>query len=298
MSRTLTAAPAKHSLGAVPAVSSDGIPAAALAAYQRAAQVMSGTDPACGLSWPLLAAIGRVESDHGRYGGSVLTPDGVARPAIVGVPLNGARGTTRVADTDAGMYDGDATYDRAVGPMQFIPSTWAVAGVDGDGDQKRDPQDIDDAALAAAVYLCSGKDDLGTESGVTDAVYRYNHSHDYVTLVKSIADGYAEGSWSTVPTATYSTVTFSAAPFGNARRPAHHAPKPAAGTKHVEVHHVPAALPSPATQPAPGKPARDEPTKAGLVETVAELPETLQETVSGVVAGLGLEPLLGGLLKP
>src|SRR5690349_4338232 len=54
MSRTLTAAPAKHSLGAVPAVSSDGIPAAALAAYQRAAQVMSGTDPACGLSWPLL----------------------------------------------------------------------------------------------------------------------------------------------------------------------------------------------------------------------------------------------------
>ena len=46
-------------------------------------------------------------------------------------------------------------YDRAVGPMQFIPSTWSVIGVDGDNDGKRNPQDIDDAALATAVYLCS-----------------------------------------------------------------------------------------------------------------------------------------------
>ena len=44
--------------------------------------------------------------------------------------------------------------------MQFIPSTWPVVRVDADGDGKRNPQDIDDAALATAVYLCSGKDDL------------------------------------------------------------------------------------------------------------------------------------------
>ena len=49
--------------------------------------------------------------------------------------------------------------------MQFIPSTWAVVGVDADGDGERNPQDIDDAALAAAVYLCSGNEDLSTDAG-------------------------------------------------------------------------------------------------------------------------------------
>ena len=49
--------------------------------------------------------------------------------------------------------------------MQFIPSTWQVVKVDADGDNKRNPQDIDDAALATAVYLCSGKDNLATRAG-------------------------------------------------------------------------------------------------------------------------------------
>jgi len=184
----------------VSAQSTNGIPAAALAAYQRAAQVIDSADPGCNLSWPLIAAIGRVESDHGRYGGNVLTADGVASPGIFGPKLDGSNRTRRITDTDAGQYDGDARFDRAVGPMQFIPSTWQVVGVDGDGDHKRDPQDIDDAALASAVYLCSGSEDLSTASGQSAAVYRYNHSQSYVRVVRSIAAVYADGDYLSSPT--------------------------------------------------------------------------------------------------
>ena len=126
----------------------NGIPSAALAAYQRAETVINAADTSCHLPWQLVAAIGRVESDHGRVHGSHLTSEGLARPAIYGLPLDGTQGTARIGDTDAGLLDHDTEFDRAVGPMQFIPSTWAVVGVDADGDSQRDPQDIDDAALA------------------------------------------------------------------------------------------------------------------------------------------------------
>jgi hypothetical protein len=175
------------------------IPAVARAAYERAATVIDSADTTCHLAWPLVAAIGRVESDHGRYGGNLLNADGVATPGIYGVPLTGAHGTQRVLDTDAGQYDHDQRFDRAVGPMQFIPSTWSLVEVDADGDSKRNPQDIDDAALGAAVYLCSGNEDLASDSGVNAAVYRYNHSTGYVALVKSIARAYATGSYASVP---------------------------------------------------------------------------------------------------
>ena len=178
------------------------IPAAALTAYQRAEAVIASADEGCHLSWQLIAAIGRVESDHGRFGGNVLDDDGLARPGIYGVPLDGTRRTREITDTDAGRYDRDSTYDRAVGPMQFIPSTWAVVGVDGDSDGKRDPQDIDDAALASAVYLCSGEEDLSGEAGQRAAVHRYNHSNDYVDLVLSIMTAYLDGDYLSVPDTT------------------------------------------------------------------------------------------------
>ncbi|MEI2811772.1 MAG: lytic murein transglycosylase [Nocardioides sp.] len=165
------------------------IPSPALAAYQRAETVINAADPDCRLPWQLLAAIGRVESNHGRFAGSQLGNDGVARPPIIGIALNG-KATSRVDDTDGGQLDGDDVFDRAVGPMQFIPSTWAAVGVDADGDDVRNPQDIDDAALASAVYLCAGSADLSSSSGQHDAVYRYNHSEDYVALVLSIAADY------------------------------------------------------------------------------------------------------------
>ena len=145
----------------VSTASTSGIPSAALAAYQRAETVINAADKSCHLTWQLIAAIGRVESNHGRANGNILDDNGLATPGIYGIALNGANSTTEIVDTDAGQYDNDAQYDRAVGPMQFIPSTWSVVGVDADGDGVRNPQDIDDAALGTAVYLCSGADDLG-----------------------------------------------------------------------------------------------------------------------------------------
>jgi uncharacterized membrane protein YgcG len=204
----------------ISSASTSGIPAAALAAYQRAARVIDAADPSCNLPWQLIAAIGRVESDHGRYGGNVLGEDGVSRPGIFGIPLDDSNGTAQIRDTDAGEYDNDPVYDRAVGPMQFIPSTWSVVGVDGDGDGERNPQDIDDAALATAVYLCAGDEDLSTAAGRESAVYRYNHSRDYVDLVLSIMNAYVSGDWSSVPNGSTAPVVLSAAPPPYAGSPA------------------------------------------------------------------------------
>jgi membrane-bound lytic murein transglycosylase B len=187
---------------ALTAGSASNIPQAALSAYQRAEAVINKADTSCHIPWELIAAIGRVESDHGRHGGNALDAAGVARPGIYGIALNGKHNTQRIADTDAGQYDRDTRFDRAVGPMQFIPSTWAVVGVDGDSDGTRDPQDIDDAALATAVYLCSGDDDLSAEQGQRASVYRYNHSNDYVDLVLEIMRAYMDGDFSAVPTST------------------------------------------------------------------------------------------------
>ena len=192
----------------IASASTNGIPAAALAAYQRAEQVINSADASCNLTWQLVAAIGRVESDHGRYGGSVLGDDGKSRPGIYGIPLDGSDGTAEISDSDAGQYDNDQIYDRAVGPMQFIPQTWNVVGVDGDGDGKRDPQDIDDAALATAVYLCSGDEDLANYGGQKAAVYRYNHSEEYVDLVISIMNAYLEGDYSSVPNGVATSPVF------------------------------------------------------------------------------------------
>ncbi len=182
--------------------STNGIPSAALAAYQRAETVINSADTTCNLSWQLVAAIGRVESDHGRYAGNALNDEGVATPGIYGIALNGKNNTAVIRDTDAGLYDNDLVFDRAVGPMQFIPSTWSVVGVDADGDAQRNPQDIDDAALATAVYLCSGNDDLATLTGQRASVYRYNHSQSYVDLVLSIMENYMSGDYTSVPNST------------------------------------------------------------------------------------------------
>jgi hypothetical protein len=193
----------------VAGASSNGIPAPALAAYQRGAQIIDAADTSCNIPWELIAAIGRVESDHGRYGGNTLTEDGVSQPGIYGIALNGKNGTQAINDTDGGQLDNDTVYDRAVGPMQFIPSTWQVVKVDADGDSKRNPQDMDDAALATAVYLCSGKDNLSTRRGQEASVYRYNHSQEYVNLVLRIMEAYSQGDYTAVPSGTYGGTSFS-----------------------------------------------------------------------------------------
>jgi membrane-bound lytic murein transglycosylase B len=174
-------------------LSDNGLPSAARRAYVSAARAMTGIDPSCQLPWTLLAGIGRVESDHGRYGGSVLGRDGVSHPLIIGVPLNGVGPVAAIHDTDDGKLDQDKVWDRAVGPMQFIPSTWDNAARDGDGDDVESPNDIDDAALAAAAYLCSGSGSVLGETAMRAAIFRYNASEDYVALVMAMEEGYRTG---------------------------------------------------------------------------------------------------------
>ncbi len=104
---------------------SNDVPEAALRAYHHAEKVMATADPDCQISWTLLAAIGRVESNHGRFGGSQLGSDGVSRPEIRGPQLNGAGAFAAIHDSDNGALDHDKAWDRAVGQMQFLPETWA-----------------------------------------------------------------------------------------------------------------------------------------------------------------------------
>ena len=238
--------------------STNGIPAAALSAYQRAEAIINSADKSCNLSWQLIAAIGRVESDHGRFAGNTLNTKGVATPGIYGIALDGTNNTAVIRDTDAGQYDNDTTYDRAVGPMQFIPSTWSVVGVDADGDGVRNPQDIDDAALGSAVYLCSGTDDLSTLSGQRDAVFRYNRSESYVDLVLSVADNYLQGDFTSVPNNTTAAGFLTPLPgfTPNGPRDTGPSPAPVPGAE-------PAPAPAPATAPeAPSSPEpQPEPTK-------------------------------------
>lgn len=178
-----------------------GIPGRAVTAYQRAARVLDAVAPDCALPWTLLAGIGRVESDHGRHGGSTVAADGLVTPDIVGVALDGTGPVARIPDTDGGTLDGDRRWDRAVGPMQFIPSTWQVTGVDGDGDGERSPHDLDDAALAAGVYLCAGGTALDNPAGTRAALLRYNADSDYARLVQAYARSYARGDFGTEATA-------------------------------------------------------------------------------------------------
>ncbi|HEY3003262.1 MAG TPA: lytic murein transglycosylase [Kribbellaceae bacterium] len=167
-----------------------GIPASVLPAYQAAARVLATTFPRCKLTWPLLAGIGKVESSHAS--GGRVDAHGTTRGRILGPVLDGAPGMATIHDTDDGQYDGDTVWDRAVGPMQFIPGTWVVFAADGNGDGVRDPHNVYDATLAAGQYLCAGDADLSDPRGLVAAVLRYNHSMDYVAVVLRWMREYAE----------------------------------------------------------------------------------------------------------
>ncbi|MBO0715497.1 MAG: lytic murein transglycosylase, partial [Acidimicrobiales bacterium] len=186
--------------GVTTTLDASGIPDVALDAYQHAAAVLAESDATCHLPWQLVAAIGRVESNHGRFGGAMLLPDGYGTRPILGIPLDGRPGVALVRDTDGGKLDGDPNFDRAVGPMQFIPSTWAADGVDGNGDGKRDPNNIFDAALATGDFLCAGGGDMTNPAQEAAAVFRYNNADEYVSVVLALAASYEHGDAATVPT--------------------------------------------------------------------------------------------------
>jgi hypothetical protein len=153
------------------------VPVILWSAYRSA---VASAPTSCRLPVQLLAAIGQVES--GSLAGRGLDSRHRAVPAVLGPVLNGGA-FAAIHDTDEGRYDGDTIWDRAVGPMQFIPSTWQRWGRDGNGDGARDPQNVEDSAFSAAAYLCSGGRDLSTGAGLRSAILSYNHSAVYLSDV-------------------------------------------------------------------------------------------------------------------
>jgi membrane-bound lytic murein transglycosylase B len=138
----------------------------------------------------LLASIGEVESASLR--GRKLDAAHDAVPAVRGPALSGGN-HARIGDSDGGRLDGDTVWDRAVGPMQFIPATWRIWGADGNGDGVKDPQNIEDAARAAAQYLCAGGRDLSRADDLRAAVLSYNHSQRYLTTVLGLVEAVTSG---------------------------------------------------------------------------------------------------------
>lgn len=167
------------------------IPERALAAYAGAALATADRQPGCGLGWNTLAAIGQIESAHGSTGGATLADDGNVAPAVIGVPLNGNGGVARIPDTDRGELDRDRAWDRAVGPLQFLPTTWKAYATDGNGDGTPDVHNIDDASLTAARYLCATGGDLRQPENWIAAVTAYNPDTNYNNRVARAATTYA-----------------------------------------------------------------------------------------------------------
>jgi membrane-bound lytic murein transglycosylase B len=166
------------------------IPAPAVRAYATA---QLAEPDGCDVGWTTLAGIGWVESHHGTIGGRTLGGDGRSSRPVLGPALNGEGGFAAIPSTpETSSWHGDAVWDHAVGPLQFIPSTWETWGADGDGDGSADPNDLDDAALAAVDYLCADGHDLTSATGWTDAVFSYNHAQSYVDAVYAAATQYAE----------------------------------------------------------------------------------------------------------
>jgi membrane-bound lytic murein transglycosylase B len=161
-----------------------------LDAYWRAARATAFLEPRCGITWWALAGINKVESGHGTYGDATVLADGRESKPIIGIALDGSNNTALIGDSDGGLLDGDTVFDRAVGPMQFIPSTWRRWARDGNGDGVADPQNLYDIALSAAAYLCAGGP-MVTDDDLRRGYYSYNHSDAYVANVLGYAKTYS-----------------------------------------------------------------------------------------------------------
>jgi len=170
-----------------------GIETVALEAYALASVRLERERPRCHIGWTTLAGIGAIESEHGTNGGSRVRADGTTTRPIIGPALDGSAGTARIpSDEESERWHGDTGWDHAVGPMQFIPSTWRTWGSDGNDDGTADPNNIIDAAYAAGRYLCASGRDMRTGQGWTQAIFSYNHSEDYVRNVVARANSYVK----------------------------------------------------------------------------------------------------------
>ncbi|MFD9497878.1 lytic transglycosylase domain-containing protein [Streptomyces sp. NPDC060035] len=236
-----------------------GIPATVFSAYRTSERSLGRTDPGCRLPWQLLAAIGKVESGQAR--GGQVDAGGTTFSPILGPVLNGA-GFADIPDTDGGAYDGDTRYDRAVGPMQFIPSTWAHWGRDGNGDGRKNPHNIFDAALAAGHYLCAGTRNLSVQRDLDRAILSYNHSDTYLRTVLSWLDFYRKG---THPVADGSGVIPRSPGAGGPIRPEAPVGGPGGppGGGGIVVGPQPTRTPGPSTSPGPSPSDSGTPDPSG-----------------------------------
>ncbi|MFE0337510.1 lytic murein transglycosylase [Streptomyces sp. NPDC058955] len=274
--------PTSPSVPIVTGPAAAGIPSTVLAAYRRAEASVRATDPSCNLPWQLLAGIGKVESGQAR--GGRVDANGTTLAPILGPVLDGV-GFANISDTDDGAFDGDTTHDRAVGPMQFIPSTWATWGQDANGDGKKDPNNIYDAAQAAGMYLCADGRNLAIKADLDRAILSYNRSTEYLNTVLSWFEYYGRGAH-TVPDGTgVLPVDRSDRPVtGGTVRPsgsaAPHSPSPSPSPSQNKPSPKPTetspASPSPSPKPTdPTKPPTTDPTRPPAAKPV-EVPPTLR----------------------
>lgn len=259
------------------------IPGAVYVAYQRAVAAVGEAQPGCHLPLSLLAAIGKVESGHAR--GGRLDATGTTVSPILGPTLDGGPGLAAIADTDGGAFDDDIRWDRAVGPMQFIPGTWRRWATDGNDDGDANPHNMFDAAGAAGRYLCANGRDLATDDGLDAAILSYNNSPSYLRIVRTWMVAYEQGAttpvdWTPPTDQPDSAPTAPATPT---------APAPAPARPDDGVEPPPVAAPAP---PPPAEPEQPAPTPQPTNPVTG-----LVCTVDGVVDGVGgLLTGIGGLL--
>jgi hypothetical protein len=257
----------------MPAVFTGNIPATVLDGYRHARAVTDAAQPGCRLPLELLEAIGKVETNHARNG--LVDANGTTLGSIRGPALDG-NGFAAIPDTDRGRFDDDPVWDHAVGPMQFLPSTWVNWSADGNGDHRADPNNVYDASLATASYLCAANRDLGTPDGLSEAILSYNDSASYRNLVLAWMSTYANGT-TIVPDATVVPVQqpATAMPANNPTSPAPAAPAPAAPPT--------SAPPAPPAPPVTTLPVTTPPSVPvpGLVCAVTDLVGGLLGALTG-----------------
>ncbi|MFE3056957.1 lytic murein transglycosylase [Nocardia sp. NPDC059239] len=230
-----------------------GIPEITLAAYRNAELQLDQLEPGCGLDWSLLAGIGRIESGHA--GGGNTDANGTTLSPILGPALDGSLPGNEIIATGSGGFV------RAIGPMQFLPSTWSAYASDGNGDGIADPDNVFDATLAAGKYLCSGGLDLRDPAQRLRAVLRYNNSTSYAANVLHWSDVYRGGGDSS------STVL-------------------------LDLPATPAPNPVPADQgPAPTRPAPDQPEQTPAPAPDYTAPATTAPPAQPMITIPGLPPI-------
>ncbi|MEM8925386.1 MAG: lytic transglycosylase domain-containing protein [Actinomycetota bacterium] len=160
----------------------EDIPPQLLEAYRAASLACPG------LPWTVVAGIGKVESNHGRFGGASVAENGDVTPPILGPVLDGSLAGTRPIPLAGGSpWHSTVGFDRALGPMQFLTDTFRSVGVDGNGDGVATPHNAIDAIHSAVAYLCGSS---GEVTDLREAIFRYNRSEVYVDKVLEFAGRY------------------------------------------------------------------------------------------------------------